>query len=121
MEKENKPAFDYEAFKKQADARLKKGETLLGKECVFTPLIKEFLEEALDGELEAHIDSQEESNRKSGKGRKRVKTSVGIDILAIAENNYMWKKFDEDPTHYGWKNFNDLAKKIKTRRDQNIK
>ena len=51
MEKENKPAFDFEDFKKQAAARLKKGETLLGKKGIFTPLIKEFLEEALGGEL----------------------------------------------------------------------
>jgi len=51
VEKENKPAFDFEAFKKQAAARLKKGETLLGKKGIFTPLIKEFLEEALGGEL----------------------------------------------------------------------
>ena len=44
MEKESKPAFDFEAFKKQAASRLKSGETLLGKDGVFTPLIKEFLE-----------------------------------------------------------------------------
>lgn len=47
MEKESKPSLDFEAFKKQAATRLKKGETLLGKDGVFTPLIKEFLEEAL--------------------------------------------------------------------------
>ena len=88
MEKENKPAFDFEAFKKQAAARLKKGETLLGKEGVFTPLIKEFLEEALDGELEAHIESQDEPNRKNGKGRKRVKTTVGnVDISTPRDRN----------------------------------
>lgn len=88
MEKENKPAFDFEAFKKQAAARLKKGETLLGKEGVFTPLIKEFLEEALDGELEAHIESQEESNRKNGKGRKQVKTPVGnVEISTPRDRN----------------------------------
>ncbi len=88
MEKENKPAFDFEAFKKQAAARLKKGETLLGKEGVFTPLIKEFLEEALDGELEAHIESQEEANRKNGKGRKTVKTPVGnVEISTPRDRN----------------------------------
>lgn len=88
MEKENKSAFDFEAFKKQAAARLKKGETLLGKDGVFTPLIKEFLEEALDGELEAHIESQEESNRKNGKGRKQVKTPVGnVEISTPRDRN----------------------------------
>jgi hypothetical protein len=43
---EKKP-FDFEAFKKEAAARLKSGQTLLGKEGVFTPLLKEFLEEAM--------------------------------------------------------------------------
>ncbi len=43
-----KQGFDFEAFKKEATARLKKGETLLGRDGVFTPLLKEFLEEAMD-------------------------------------------------------------------------
>ena len=38
-----KQGFDFEAFKKEAAARLKKGETLLGRDGVFTPLMKEFL------------------------------------------------------------------------------
>lgn len=88
MEKEIKPVFDFEAFKKQAAARLKKGESLLGKEGVFTPLIKEFLEEALEGELEAHIESQEEANRKNGKGRKQVKTPIGnVEISTPRDRN----------------------------------
>jgi len=57
MKKKN---FDFEAFKKQAKARLKNGETLLGKDGVFTLLLKDFLEESLNGELEAHIESEED-------------------------------------------------------------
>jgi len=72
-----KQGFDYEAFKKTAAARLKKGDSLLGKEGVFTPLLKEFLEEALSGELDAHIEESEDPNRKYGKGRKKLKTSLG--------------------------------------------
>jgi len=56
MEMKDKQSFDFEAFKKQAASRIKKGETLLGKDGVFTPLLKEFLEEAMNGELEAHIE-----------------------------------------------------------------
>ena len=41
-----KKKFDYEAFKKEAAERLKKGCSVLGKDGVFTPLFKEFLEEA---------------------------------------------------------------------------
>ena len=43
---ENKK-FDYEALKKGAALRLKKGGSMLGKDGVFTPLFKEFFEEAL--------------------------------------------------------------------------
>lgn len=88
MEKESKPSFDFEAFKKQAASRLKKGETLLGKDGVFTPLIKEFLEEAMEGELEAHIEVSDAPNRKNGKGKKRVKTPVGnVEISTPRDRN----------------------------------
>lgn len=73
---ENKK-FDYEAFKKEAAERLKKGGSMLGKDGVFTPLFKEFLEEALEGELDAHLEEDPEPNRKNGKGKKRVKTPNG--------------------------------------------
>jgi putative transposase len=49
--------FDYEEFKKSFASRFKESKQLLGKDGALTPLIKEFLEEALVGELEAHIES----------------------------------------------------------------
>lgn len=83
-----KQGFDFEAFKKEATARLKKGETLLGRDGVFTPLLKEFLEEAMDAELESHIDLEEAPNRKNGKGKKQVKTPVGsIEIATPRDRN----------------------------------
>jgi putative transposase len=85
MEKQN---FDFEAFKKQAASRLKNGDTLLGNDGVLTPLLKEFLEGALDGELEAHIEDDDEANRKNGKGRKQVKTAIGsVDINPPRDRN----------------------------------
>ena len=38
--------FDFETFKSEALSKLKAGEAPLGKEGVFTPLLKAFLEEA---------------------------------------------------------------------------
>lgn len=88
MAQYGKANFDFEAFKKQAAARLKSGETLLGKDGVFTPLLKEFLEEALGGELEAHVDQAEDPNRKNGKGKKKVKTPVGdVDLTTPRDRN----------------------------------
>lgn len=88
MEKKTKSSFDFEAFKKQAASRLKSGESLLGKEGVFTPLIKQFLEEAMEGELESHIEEVEVPNRKNGKGKKQVKTPIGnIEISTPRDRN----------------------------------
>lgn len=72
-----KEKFDFESFKKQAIDRLKAGKGLLGAEGAFTPLIKSFLEEAMEGELEQHLREEVRENRKNGKGKKRVKTSHG--------------------------------------------
>jgi transposase-like protein len=69
--------FDFEGFKKGAMERLKAGKGLLGAEGALTPLVKEFLEEALAGELEGHLAEKEEGNRKNGSNRKTVRTSLG--------------------------------------------
>ncbi|MEN9640407.1 MAG: hypothetical protein RLZZ262_2276 [Bacteroidota bacterium] len=83
-----KKKFDYEAFKKEAAERLKKGGSVLGRDGVFTPLFKEFLEEALEGELEAHIEEDPEPNRKNGKGKKTVKTPNGaVEIETPRDRN----------------------------------
>ncbi len=84
----DKKKFDYEAFKKEAAERLKKGGSVLGRDGVFTPLFKEFLEEALEGELEAHIEEDPEPNRKNGKGKKTVKTPNGaVEIETPRDRN----------------------------------
>ena len=83
MERET---FDFESFKKQAAAKLKTGSSLLGKEGVLTPLLKEFLEQSLEGELDAHLDEAQEANRRNGKGNKRLKTpprhGIGTGVLS---------------------------------------
>jgi len=85
MKKQN---FDFESFKKDAAARLKKGDGLLGKDGLLTPLLKDFLEEALNGELEGHLETDEQPNRKNGKGSKSVKTDMGpIEIQTPRDRN----------------------------------
>jgi len=69
--------FDFEQFKTEAQARLKSGGSLLGKEGVLTPLLKQFIEESLEAELSAHLEDSEAANRRNGKGRKVVRTSLG--------------------------------------------
>ena len=78
---QEKTAFDFEAFKTQAIADMKAGKSLIGKDGVFTPLMKEFLEAALEGEMAAHmascLDDPENQNRRNGKTSKMVQSPMG--------------------------------------------
>jgi len=68
-----------EELKKKVLSQFRTGKSLFGKDGAFAPLLKEFLEEALQGELDAHLDEEERDtgNRKNGKQKKTVKTSQG--------------------------------------------
>lgn len=68
-----------EELKKKVLAQFRTGKSLFGKDGAFGPLLQEFLEEALQAEIETHLDEEERSNgnRKNGKQRKTVKTSQG--------------------------------------------
>lgn len=70
---------DYLQMRDKALKQLRSGESLLGKDGAFAPLLKEFLEAALDGEMSSHLDEQERScgNKRNGRGHKRVKTFAG--------------------------------------------
>jgi len=72
-----KKQFDFEAFKTDAMSKLKAGEGLTGEGGAFTPLLKAFLEEALKGEIEEHIQTEDIPNRKNGKSRKIVRSTLG--------------------------------------------
>ena len=71
--------FDYEEVKNKALAQLKSGKPLLGKEGALGPLFKSFLEAALEGELEEHLqeNKEDEINRRNGHGTKQLRTSEG--------------------------------------------
>jgi putative transposase len=77
---ENKNLFNREEIKKKVLEQFRTGKSLFGKDGAFAPLLKEFLDEALHAELDAHLDEPERStgNRKNGKLSKKVKTSQGI-------------------------------------------
>src|SRR3546814_2785932 len=80
IEKE-KPSFDFEEFKTRAIADMKSGKALVGKDGVFTPLMKEFLEAALEGEITSHMSScleePENENRRNGKSSKMIQSPMG--------------------------------------------
>jgi transposase-like protein len=67
------PQFDFE----EALEALKAGRDLNGKDGILTPLIKQLTEAALAAELEQHIKSGDEQNRKNGTTPKTVKSASG--------------------------------------------
>jgi len=75
----NKESAEYIAMRDLALEQLKSGKSLTGKDGVFAPILKEFLESALEAEMEEYLDEEERSlgNKRNGKGQKTVKTGVG--------------------------------------------
>jgi len=78
-----KEPFDYEGTKKKALEQFGSGKSLFGKDGAFAPMLKEFLESALEAEMEEHLteEQREDGNRKNGKTSKKLKTGDGtIDL-----------------------------------------
>ena len=74
---------DYDALKKRALEQLRSGKSLFGKDGAFAPMLKEFLESAMEAELDEHLDDleRENGNRKNGRTPKQLKTAEGtLDI-----------------------------------------
>jgi putative transposase len=76
---EEKEQFNLEEIKKKALEQFRSGKSLYGKDGAFAPMLKSFLEAALEGELDSHLDEDErkEGNRKNGKTSKTIQTSTG--------------------------------------------
>lgn len=90
MEKQNIP-IDYELIKQQALEQFRSGKSLMGKGGAFAPLFKQFLEAALEAELQGHLsatDEAEGTNRRNGKVSKTLKTSDGeIELVRSRDRN----------------------------------
>lgn len=76
------PAARFERFQKEAIQGLYNGKPLTGEKGIFAPLLKHFLESALEGELSSHLLEEKAKdaapkNRRNGKGTKRVKSLSG--------------------------------------------
>ncbi|MEJ7780654.1 MAG: hypothetical protein WKF68_13815 [Daejeonella sp.] len=72
--KEEEP-LDYEQMKRKALEQLRSGKSLYGKDGAFAPLLKSFLDAALEAEMETHLNEVERStgNRRNGKTSKDVR------------------------------------------------
>lgn len=83
--------IDYESIKKQALEQFRSGKSLTGKGGAFAPLFKQFLEAALEAELEQHLsddDPESSPNRKNGRVGKTVRTGDGpIELVTSRDRN----------------------------------
>jgi transposase-like protein len=73
-------SFDFESFKQEAIKGMYAGKPLNGEKGIFAPLLKHFLEAAIAGEMEAHLQEERAAgrpNRKNGKTSKKVKSLSG--------------------------------------------
>ncbi|WP_149240180.1 IS256 family transposase [Dyadobacter sp. 32] len=79
---------EFEQMRDKALEQLMKGQSLTGKDGVFAPLLQQFLESALESEMNAHLNVQEREsgNKRNGKGSKRLKTMSGEIILTTPED-----------------------------------
>ncbi|HET8855468.1 MAG TPA: IS256 family transposase, partial [Salinimicrobium sp.] len=54
-------------LKEKALKQFLKGESLTGKGGAFAPMLKEFIEEALEAEMSAHLEDEEKGSRAGNK------------------------------------------------------
>ena len=64
---------------KKAAQQLRSGEALFGKDGALAPMLERILNAALEGEMDAHLNSSDRSsgNRRNGKMSKTVQTKYG--------------------------------------------
>ena len=67
---------EQQELEKKALDQLLSGKSLFGKEGAFAPMLKSFIEKALQVEMSSHL-STSENNKRNGKGKKTIKSSLG--------------------------------------------
>ena len=76
---EDKNQLDLEKIKRQFLEEFRSGKPTFGKDGALSPILKHFLEAALEAEMDLHLDQEErqKGNRRNGKVSKQVRTSDG--------------------------------------------
>ena len=70
---------EFKEMQAKALEQLRSGQSLTGKDGVFAPLLKQFIESALEAEMTTHLDDLERisGNKRNGKKTKTLKTGSG--------------------------------------------
>ncbi|MGB3750581.1 MAG: IS256 family transposase [Arcobacteraceae bacterium] len=86
----------------EALEQIKAGSNIDGKDGVLVPLIKQLTEAVLQAELESHLTSEINKNRKNGKSIKTMKSSVGefeLDVPRDRNGSYEPQIVKKHQTH----------------------
>ncbi len=70
---------ELDELQSKALEQFKSGKSLFGSDGAFAPMLKQFLEAALQAEMDKHLDEQQRQsgNKRNGKGTKTIKSSAG--------------------------------------------
>jgi putative transposase len=85
-----KMKINWDDFSKEAAKKIRQGKPLTGNGGILSPLIKQIVEAALEGELDHHLTQtrEPESNRRNGHLSKNLKSSLGgIEIFTPRDRN----------------------------------
>lgn len=83
MKKEREKTLEQKAL-----SQFLSGENLFGKDGAFAPLLKRFIEKALEAEMEEHLSTSTLPNKRNGKGSKTIKSSLGdFEISTPTDRN----------------------------------
>ena len=75
-------------LEKKALEQFMSGKSLFSKDGAFAPMLKNFIEKALEAEMDVHLDESQRSkgNKRNGKGRKTIKSGVGTFDIETPED-----------------------------------
>jgi len=82
--------------------KIKAGAKLDGKDGVLAPLIKQLTEAALEAEIESHLSQELAKNRRNGKSKKTMKSSVGefeLEVPRDRNNSFEPQMVKKHQTH----------------------
>jgi transposase-like protein len=77
--------LEQQELEKRALEQFMSGKSLFGKDGAFAPMLKSFIEKALEAEMESHLSDSErfKGNKRNGKSKKTVKSSEGTFELEV--------------------------------------
>ncbi len=81
---------NFEEFSKRIAEQLREGKSITGKEGALTPLLKQLIEGAMEGELDEHLKMTKDQtgNRRNGHTQKNLKSSIGgFEIFASRDRD----------------------------------